>query len=66
LIDQVRKLRRIDLGEFQFPLGELAHHFFSDGRANACRSMIHELGYFRHDRNLAKELSGQKAKFSIF
>lgn len=63
LIDQMRKLRGLNLGEFQFPLGQVAQNFFSNGRGNAGRTVIDEFRDFRHGRNLAKSQPGQKAKF---
>ena len=37
LVHEMRKFRRVDLGELQLPLRQLAQDFFGDGRRDACR-----------------------------
>ena len=52
LIDQMRKFRRVDLGEFQFPLRQMVKNFFSHRRRDARRAVVDEFCDFGHDSNL--------------
>ena len=49
LVHQVRKFRRVDLGELEFPLRQLAQDFFGDGGRDAGGAAVDELCNFRHD-----------------
>ena len=49
LVHEMRKFRRVDLGEFEFPLRQLAQDFFRDGGRDAGRAAVDEFCNFRHD-----------------
>src|ERR1035437_1012100 len=54
LVHEVRKFRRVNLGEPQFPLRQLAQDFQRDGGRNVGGTVIYEFGDFGHDGNLVK------------
>ena len=49
LVHEMGKFRRVDLSEFEFPLGQLPQNFFCNGGRNGAGSAVHEPGNFGHD-----------------
>ena len=63
LVHEMRKFRRVDLGEFELPLRQLTQDFFRDGRRDARGGAVHEFRNFRHDGgNLGKVPRQRKQK----
>ena len=56
LVHQMRELRRLNLGEFQFPLRQLSQNLFRNRGRDARRAAVHELDDLWHGGRLIKPL----------
>ncbi len=57
LVHQMRKLRRVDLGEFELPLRQLPQNLFGNRRGDRAGGAVHKLGNFRHGGRESMKIS---------